>query len=614
MSIKQKILSRVAAMFVLATAIIIFIVSLNFRDYGLTAAQDKAHIIAELVKTGLTAHMINGTMDQRDTFLDGIARTKDIESLWVVRGENVVKQYGPPRPMEYPRDEIDKNVLKTGKMEEVLIENSDSAFLRVTIPYRATADEQAKCLQCHDTKLGETLGAITMEFDIMSIRDEGVKTIVNILLTVLVAIILIVILTNRIINPYLELFEQLRNSLDKASQGDFTQKIESDLKDEAGRMVQCYDSFLDKLESAFGQIDKKLRVFVASANERRTDPLKEATTIIDELASVYQFKKAIEQDVDKEAIYARLAHLIQNQYGVENFTFTEVDSASNQIRIAYSHGDLYFCDKDIFANGDLCRARRTGQMVSSDDFPEICPYFDDKDHRHICIPVNVGGHTGLVINLVMKSEEDQQRLKSKVPFIQTYANEAAPVLESKRLMQILKESSLKDAMTGLYNRRFLDEYVEKLAPQVLRQKTILGVLMVDMDYFKMVNDTYGHDIGDLVLKELAKILKGNLRDADLVVRYGGEEFIILLSNLTDEEHAMDVAEKLRFKVAEKTMNIGGGKTLQKTVSIGVALFPSDSESIWQTIKFADVALYEAKKTGRNRVVRFTQRLWEEGGY
>lgn len=615
MSIKQKILLRVGFMMVLATLVIIFIVSFNFRNYGIDAAKDKAQIIAELVKTGLTSHMINGTMDHRDVFLDGISTMKDVESLWVVRGEMVNKQYGPPRPDELPRDDIDKLVLENGKIYETLDEGSERAVLRFTIPYNATTNETAKCLECHDAKFGDTLGAISMEFDIMSIRNEGVKTILNILLTTLVAIAIVIILTNRSINPYLELFEQLKNSLRQATLGDFSRKIHSDLKDEAGDMVDCYDSFLGKLDKVFGQIDQKLRIFVAESHQNdQKDPLAEATDIITELTNIYQFKKAIELDVEKEDIYKRLAYLIKHNFGINNFTFTEVD-ANNQISVVLQEGTKHFCDKAIYQDGDLCRAKRTGKNAISEDFPKLCPSFEGDDaYKYACVPVHVGGNIGLIINMVAETDEQIETVKNKLAFIKNFANEAAPVIESKKLMQMLKESSLKDGLTGLYNRRFMDQYVEKLAPQVIRQKTSVGILMVDMDHFKMINDNYGHDIGDLVLKELSSVLGVNVRDADLVVRYGGEEFVVLLMNVETEETVMAIAEKLRSRVAEKKISIGSGKTLQKTISIGVSIFTADSESIWQCIKFADVALYEAKNSGRNRVVRFTPELWKDQSF
>ena len=137
--------------------------------------------------------------------------------------------------------------------------------------------------------------------------------------------------------------------------------------------------------------------------------------------------------------------------------------------------------------------------------------------------------------------------------------------------------------------------------------------MIDMDYFKKVNDTYGHKAGDTVLKTLAKILKNSVRESDIVIRYGGEEFLILLQNVTDIIAAKKVAEKIRQAV-ENTEIQTEEATIKKTISIGISIYPDQCEKGWECIKYADLALYEAKKTGRNKVVLFNEKLISENHY
>jgi diguanylate cyclase (GGDEF)-like protein len=133
--------------------------------------------------------------------------------------------------------------------------------------------------------------------------------------------------------------------------------------------------------------------------------------------------------------------------------------------------------------------------------------------------------------------------------------------------------------------------------------------MLDLDYFKMVNDTYGHDAGDAVLKALSGVLKQSVRASDLLIRYGGEEFLIIL--LDSEGKAADqVAENIRAAVEKMKVQVAG-VSLQKTISIGLSSFPEDSETFWQAVKFADVALYQAKEQGRNRVIRFNTGMWTD---
>ena len=176
-------------------------------------------------------------------------------------------------------------------------------------------------------------------------------------------------------------------------------------------------------------------------------------------------------------------------------------------------------------------------------------------------------------------------------------------------MGILKVSSTTDALTGLFNRKYLDEYVEKALSQAKRNGIVYGILMIDIDYFKMVNDTYGHDVGDKAIKALSKILKENIREADTAFRFGGEEFLILLYQC-DATMVEAIANKIRLSFEKTPIQGSNGASFYKTLSVGSAIFPKDSDSIWKCIKFADIALYKAKESGRNCVKMFDSSMVE----
>ena len=170
----------------------------------------------------------------------------------------------------------------------------------------------------------------------------------------------------------------------------------------------------------------------------------------------------------------------------------------------------------------------------------------------------------------------------------------------------LEALAVTDALTGLPNRRHLMKRLEEEAARVKRFEQPLSVLMMDVDHFKSVNDTYGHAMGDEVLRNMGALLKGAIRATDLAARYGGEEFTVLLPN-TDLEGAAQVAEGLRQKF-QASSHTHDGQTIQKTMSLGAAcLTPSRDRNPEEVLKAADEALYRAKHGGRNRVER------EEGG-
>jgi diguanylate cyclase (GGDEF)-like protein len=340
--------------------------------------------------------------------------------------------------------------------------------------------------------------------------------------------------------------------------------------------------------------------------------------LMDTIAHVTSFKKIIEEDESVEDIYLRLGRIFIDDLGFDNCVIYEISNSKNSMKIVYppeAEGIELHCKRDINLNCDLCRAKRTGHIVTSADYQNICKYYlEETADIHYCVPIIVGGNVGGVVQFVCGKRGvcDIAGIEKKMSRAKQYITEAQPVLEAKRLMQTLKESAVKDSMTGLYNRRFIEETADSIMSGIQRRGTTLGFLMCDIDYFKQTNDQYGHDIGDVVLKEAANIISRSVRASDVVIRYGGEEFLILLLD-SAPGNAMDIAEKIRGKMEEAKIRIPGG-AIQKTISIGVSEMPADSQNFWESVKYADVALYKAKEGGRNRVVRFTADMWEEDTY
>lgn len=165
----------------------------------------------------------------------------------------------------------------------------------------------------------------------------------------------------------------------------------------------------------------------------------------------------------------------------------------------------------------------------------------------------------------------------------------------------LEREVCHDTLTGLYTRNVFQMRLAEECAQSLRHHHSLAVLMLDVDHFKSVNDTFGHLAGDRVLQDIAALLQGLVRGEDCVARYGGEEFVVLLPQ-TQKRGALRVAEKIRSKVEKHAFLLqAGGEKIPLTISIGVGLFPDDTADFKWIIELADQALYAAKKEGRNRV-------------
>ncbi len=374
-----------------------------------------------------------------------------------------------------------------------------------------------------------------------------------------------------------------------------------------------------------GEVDLTKQITVGSKDEI-ADLSTNFNMLMQTIHDMNTFKKIIEEDDSLEDVHIRLAKVFYESLMLDDFTLYETSDRKKSLELVhtpYSREELC-CNKEILIDSNLCRAKKTGHRVSSITYPEICKQFLlGPEKFHICIPMIVGGRIGGVAQFQFDkfSGKEHERptpilnpacIERQVSKAEQYIKESSAVIEAKRLTSALKESSIRDAMTGLYNRRFLEEYVETLIAGTTRSGGQLGLLMCDLDFFKEVNDKHGHDIGDAVLKETASVIAKSARAADLVIRFGGEEFVVIVK----EEKTGDAeaaAERIRKKISETKVKTSGG-IIKKTISIGWSQFPRDTQNFWEAIKYADIALYKAKESGRNRVLKFKKEMWTAEAY
>ncbi len=381
-------------------------------------------------------------------------------------------------------------------------------------------------------------------------------------------------------------------------------------------LVRPINSIAANFRAFTTKMDFAKEISISSKDELGT-LANEYNKFIEELEGLTNFKKVIEEDETVEDVYNRLGEIITGNYGLPKCTMYEISTYKNNIKTVFPKDvdvSEINCKADILINCDLCRAKRTGHIISSEEHPDICKYAKIKENEiYICHPIFISGKVGGVIQLILdKSEVTKAEVKQRILKARQYIREAQPVLEAKRVMRAFKETSIRDGLTDIYNRRFLEETSESLVAGIQRRNTTLGILMCDLDFFKEVNDKYGHDNGDKVLKITADIIKKSVRNSDLIIRFGGEEFLVLLIDI-QPDMSVEIAKKIKANMEQTKISIAG-VTITKTISIGVSELPKDTQGFWEAIKFADVALYKAKETGRNRVVRFTPEMWNKDRY
>ncbi|MEZ5691012.1 MAG: PleD family two-component system response regulator [Rickettsiales bacterium] len=217
----------------------------------------------------------------------------------------------------------------------------------------------------------------------------------------------------------------------------------------------------------------------------------------------------------------------------------------------------------------------------------------DEDEKHIMLKAL---DMGISDYLVVPIDKNEMAVRIKTQVRRKHYQDA--------LKEQYKQSvsmALTDGLTGLYNRHYLNTHLENMVRQASKNGKKLALMIMDMDHFKQVNDNYGHDAGDMVLKQLADIILNAARSTDLAARFGGEEFVVLMPE-TDENSALGVASRMRETVEKTKFAIDGdGNTIDKTISIGIANLLETGDSSKGLLKRADEALYLAKNSGRNQV-------------
>jgi diguanylate cyclase (GGDEF)-like protein len=215
---------------------------------------------------------------------------------------------------------------------------------------------------------------------------------------------------------------------------------------------------------------------------------------------------------------------------------------------------------------------------------------------HFCLPLSAQSEALGVLTLRGESIPEGRKRTA-----QSLSDHIALALANLRLRETLRSQSIRDALTGLHNRRHMEESLERELRRAARAQYAVGVLMIDLDYFKHFNDTFGHAAGDTALKEVGLTLRAQIRGGDIACRYGGEEFVVILPE-AGLEASRKRADDLRESVRHLNIRHEGQAMGAITLSVGVAVFPLHGASATDLLRAADAALYLAKQGGRDRVV------------
>jgi diguanylate cyclase (GGDEF)-like protein len=340
------------------------------------------------------------------------------------------------------------------------------------------------------------------------------------------------------------------------------------------------------------EANKTLENTLLELNQRQLE-----MQVLRNLSSRLQICVSIDEayEIIKEEMSKLLSHSSGQLYVMHN--------SRNFLEAMTKWGNYAHSSRDILKPED-CLALRSG-MVNRPGAP-VCKHYQANSTQLTCSCIPLYAQSEVIGLLALEWEFDAKQINKhqsdEFTLSGMIAEQIALGLSNIKLRETLKNQSVRDPLTGLYNRRYVEECLERELQRCKRNTKSLAVIMLDIDHFKRFNDIYGHGAGDLVITEVAMILSNNVRKgSDISSRYGGEEFLIVLPEILLNE-AYERAETIRKEISSLELKYNNVSLPTITISLGLAIYPEHAEKIDKLIEFADNALYKAKNNGRNQVV------------
>lgn len=440
-------------------------------------------------------------------------------------------------------------------------------------------------------------------------------------LTILAALVLGSILYYKIIRQITAPLKELLTATAAVSAGDLSYRLHADSGGELGQLGTAFNTMLEQINGLHEERVVREKLEVASEDEARFRGILEQKNLeiertnrelkahLRELSALFQINQSMITTLDLQMLFERTLNTLKDLLLCREMVLLLYHPGDEELVVHKSIGIDPETLKEVrftFKEGITGQAARTRELQYVRDVAKENRYIHYKSKlagsgSMVSMPLTF--KQGLVGVLNLHKERPGGFTDSELKIIQSAGNQLAIAIENTQLYEKTRALSNTDELTGLANRRYFHEILKRELAQAARFQSGFSLIMVDIDFFKEFNDTHGHLNGDVALRRVASSMLQNTRGIDLVARFGGEEFIILLPKTT-REGARAAAEKLRQSVAAEAIPLAGGaeNVANISISLGVAEFPGDSKDIYELIDLADRALYLAKERGRNRTI------------
>lgn len=348
---------------------------------------------------------------------------------------------------------------------------------------------------------------------------------------------------------------------------------------------------------------QRSRANLRTSNVKLFEALESANTLTDSMTRLGQFGEMLQSCHSLDEVRAGIGGAFGELLPELGGRLALITPSQNLAAIGAHWGRHALIAESVFAPED-CWALRRGQPypLAGNTAGFVCkhvhlPNPDAPEAGYLCVPLAAQGE---VIG-VLTFDAPRAPLATERRIALAAGEQLALALANLRLQETLRTQSIRDPLTGLFNRRYLEVSIERELLRAARRALPLAVLMLDVDHFKRFNDSYGHEAGDALLAQFAETVRNTVRSEDIACRYGGEEFTVVLLE-ADAASALQRADAIRTAVADMSVAHHGQQLAHVTVSIGVAVYPRDGRERDELLRRADAAMYAAKKAGRNRVI------------
>jgi diguanylate cyclase (GGDEF)-like protein len=416
-------------------------------------------------------------------------------------------------------------------------------------------------------------------------------------LTVMLALSLALFISRGIATPLADLAE----TATQIAAGNLTLNARIARQDEVGALALAFNRMTARLRQSIGALQQHVAELEQAESEVRRVNARLARDVAEQEA-LSHLSNQLQRCQSLDAAYALSKPLLREIFEGCSGAFYRYTAEIAEPLLVYDwghHDGLQFqfaqdscliCQPQVHSalGADMVRVRHCEQAADS------CRYYT------LCVQLYAGNEPLGLLQLCSagsRAEPDAQQLASLAVRV---ADLMALALSNLQLRETLREQAIRDPLTGLFNRRFVSEILGPKLAEMQRYKTSLGLLLLDVDHFKRINDTFGHDAGDETLRFLGRTINAYTRAEDVACRFGGEEILLIMPQITTS-HALSRANNLRELISAQIVEHHGRTLPPITVSIGIAIYPDHGLTQDELINAADHALYRAKTTGRNRV-------------